>query len=87
MNKETKTLLYFVGGMIWAIVSARKAYAPNLQQAEIDTILPNGCPSNKPKLCTHQIVDRGTGGAPGGSFTRCYDIPQTDPCPILPSES
>ena len=41
MNKETKTLLYFVGGVIWAIATARKAYAPNLQTVEIDAILSN----------------------------------------------
>jgi hypothetical protein len=31
MNKDTKTVLLFLGGVVWAAVSSRKAYAPSLQ--------------------------------------------------------
>lgn len=30
MNKDTKTALLFLGGVVWAAMSARKAYAPGL---------------------------------------------------------
>ena len=35
MNTESKTLLYFFGGVLWAALTARKAYAPTFDRTQI----------------------------------------------------
>lgn len=32
MNNETKGFLLFLGGVVWAAVTSKKAYAPNINQ-------------------------------------------------------
>ncbi len=48
MNNKT---IYFIGGVIWALVSSRKAYAPNINTS-IDNSIPNvepiDCRGTKP---------------------------------------
>ena len=52
MNTETKYLLYFIGGIIWAAATSRKAYAPNYNQSDMMSNLdPNReCPPGKEKM-------------------------------------
>lgn len=52
MNTETKYLLYFIGGIIWAAATSRKAYAPNYNQSDmLSNLDPNReCPPGTEKM-------------------------------------
>ena len=44
--------IYFIGGFIWALVSSRKAYAPN-----INTSIDNSTPNVEPNLANRECPE------------------------------
>ena len=67
MNTETKYLLYFIGGVIWAAATSRKAYAPGYNQSdmmsslELNTECPPGMekkPIRRPQYGTKPSPER-----------------------------